>query len=98
MRKNYGIAVTIINLLGNVVCFIPFGYLVPKMIKYIKNTNIVVVMALTFMFSLVIETIQLVLKVGAFDVDDLILNTLGGAIGYLLMKTVRFFKERKNAT
>jgi len=31
-----------------------------------------------------VETIQLVWKVGSFDVDDLILNTLGGVIGYLL--------------
>ena len=37
-----------------------------------------------FEFSLCVETIQLVWKVGSFDVDDLILNTLGGVIGYLL--------------
>ena len=30
------------------------------------------------------ETIQLVTRVGIFDVDDLILNTLGAGIGYLL--------------
>ena len=30
-----------------------------------------------------IETIQLVFKVGSFDVDDMFLNTLGGIAGYL---------------
>jgi len=37
----------------------------------------------SFEFSLLVETIQLVSKVGSFDVDDLLLNTIGGAIGYL---------------
>ena len=36
---------------------------------------------LGFMFSLCVETIQLITKVGCFDVDDLMLNTLGAMIG-----------------
>ncbi len=38
---------------------------------------------ISFEFSLLIECIQLVSKVGSFDVDDMILNTLGGSLGYL---------------
>ena len=34
--------------------------------------------------SLAVETIQLVTRVGIFDVDDLMLNTLGAALGYLV--------------
>ena len=37
-----------------------------------------------FMLSLSIEIIQLFTKVGCFDVDDLLLNTLGGLIGYII--------------
>ena len=38
---------------------------------------------LSFLLTLSIETIQLVFKVGSFDVDDMFLNTLGGIAGYL---------------
>ena len=35
-----------------------------------------------FSISLTMEVIQLLTKVGCFDVDDMILNTLGAALGY----------------
>ena len=39
-----------------------------------------------FLLSLTVEVIQLVTKVGCFDVDDMILNTLGAAFGYVLFR------------
>lgn len=36
-----------------------------------------------FLFSLCIETLQLITKVGVFDVDDLMMNTVGGLIGWI---------------
>ena len=39
---------------------------------------------LSFGLSLCVEMIQFITQVGSFDVDDLILNTLGGLIGYYL--------------
>ena len=36
--------------------------------------------------SLLVELLQLVFKVGSFDVDDLLLNTIGGLLGYLVYK------------
>ena len=36
-----------------------------------------------FLLSLTVEVIQLISKVGCFDVDDLILNTLGAVLGYV---------------
>lgn len=38
-----------------------------------------------FLISLMIETIQLITKTGTFEVDDLIYNTLGCAMGYLIL-------------
>ncbi len=35
-----------------------------------------------FSISLTVEVIQLITRVGCFDVDDMILNTLGAALGY----------------
>ena len=42
----------------------------------------------TSFFSLVIETSQLIMKVGVFDVDDLLMNTVGGLIGYMIYRVV----------
>ena len=62
------------------VGFLPFGFIVPVMHK--KMESFWKVSLLGFMFSLCVETIQLITKVGCFDVDDLMLNTLGAMIGY----------------
>ena len=70
------------NLAGNVIGFIPFGMILP--VIWPKTGKVLRILLLSFEFSLCVETIQLVWKVGSFDVDDLILNTLGGVIGYLL--------------
>ena len=47
------------------------------------------VFLLSFLFTLGIETVQLVFKVGSFDVDDMFLNTIGGIAGYLSLMLCR---------
>ncbi len=93
MRYTYGWNVTIVNLLGNVVCFMPFGFLLPTISKKKALKNIFSVTFLAMIFSLFIESAQLVTKVGAFDVDDIFLNTLGGALGYISMKLTKIRKH-----
>ena len=48
---------------------------------------------MAMLFSIGIETAQLLMKVGAFDVDDIFLNTLGGLVGYILMKLTKIRKH-----
>lgn len=72
----------VLNLFGNIVCFMPFGLFVPYIFK--RRISFIKVVFTTFMFSLCIEVIQLYFMIGIFDVDDLILNTLGGALGYVV--------------
>ena len=72
----------IINLLGNVVCFMPFGFVIP--ILSVRQRRLWKVTLLSFLCSFVVEVTQLVSKLGAFDVDDLLLNTIGGFLGYIL--------------
>lgn len=81
-RDKLGFAAVFANLAGNVIGFIPFGLILPVINK--KQRSLFRTALLSFEFSLVVETVQLIFKVGSFDVDDLILNTLGGVIGYLL--------------
>lgn len=72
----------IMNLFGNVAAFIPFGFIPPIITKRCRNMWLMILFG--FECSLFIEVSQLVFKVGSFDVDDLILNTLGAALGYFI--------------
>lgn len=88
--------IVIINLLGNVVAFMPFGALIRWVID--RKTKWYQATGYTFLFSLCVELLQLVAKVGVFDVDDLILNTLGGLFGfwvYYLLLLINRRSERE---
>jgi glycopeptide antibiotics resistance protein len=70
------------NLLGNVLGFIPFGILVPMLFPPFANARRLLQSA--FAISLLFELLQLVFVLGSFDVDDLLLNTIGAALGFLI--------------
>ena len=81
-RYQLGARVVVINIIGNIGAFIPFGLFVP--IISIKLRKAWKVILLGMLLSGTVELLQLVTKVGSFDVDDIILNTAGTIIGYLL--------------
>lgn len=80
-REKIGVAGVITNLLGNIAAFAPFGFFLPMLFRPAENA--LVCTLLTALFSLLVETAQLLSKVGAFDVDDIFLNAVGGFVGYL---------------
>ena len=81
-REERGVAAVLANIVGNVVCFIPFGAILPVLNR--KARNFFMILTLSFEFSLLVECAQLISKVGSFDVDDLFLNTLGGVTGFFI--------------
>ena len=81
------------NVIGNVCVFIPFGIFVPVIFTKYQRWSTVLLASLEL--SLVVEVIQLSTKVGSFDVDDLLLNTLGGILGYVIYKAINFLKEKR---
>lgn len=83
-RELLGTFAVVTNILGNVVGFIPFGFIMPVISP--KMNSLWFVTLCGFALSLVVECIQLVTKVGCFDVDDLILNTLGAFFGYIIFE------------
>ena len=87
--RNAGLTPFIRLFFGNIAWFIPFGFFLPMIIK--RNHFLIIILA-GFLFSLVIETSQFVFYKGVAELDDLILNTSGVAIGYLLFMRARFFK------
>ena len=69
-----------INLLGNVIMFVPLGFFIPAVFKKaeaFRNTMLWSVLAIVC-----IEIIQLFTLLGSLDIDDVILNLVGAALGY----------------
>ncbi|MDI4647820.1 VanZ family protein [Cohnella hashimotonis] len=69
-----------INLFGNIALFVPLGLFLGLFV----GCRLPAVLFYALGVSLTLESAQLVFAMGSFDVDDMILNTLGGAIGYSL--------------
>ena len=81
----------IVNLVGNIVGFTPIGIFLPIIFKKLRNFwkfSLFFIGMMTFL-----ELSQLFLRVGVADIDDVILNYLGGVLGFLLFK---FFNTKFN--
>ncbi|MBR4719498.1 MAG: VanZ family protein [Lachnospiraceae bacterium] len=68
--------------LENVLLFIPFGVLVPLMNRFFKKWWNLVLAA--FVSSMLIELTQLLTGRGFFEIDDILLNTGGAIMGYIV--------------
>lgn len=66
----------------NILLFIPFGFISPCAFKVFRKPHICV--AAGFLTSLAIELLQLLTQRGFFQIDDIITNTLGMLIGYIV--------------
>lgn len=81
------------NLAGNVLVFLPFGILFPLVAG--DGEHFFVMLLNAFVFVLGIETFQLFSAFGAFDVDDILLNCLGAALGFGVYCLVRYWRGKK---
>ncbi|WP_232223976.1 VanZ family protein [Anoxybacteroides tepidamans] len=84
------------NVAGNVVGFIPFGFFLPLCLK--KCPSWLTVLLATMFLSLSYETVQQLFVLGNFDIDDILLNTFGGVLGYAPGKwaSLRVYKNESN--
>lgn len=87
-----GYRYVLVNIAGNIVAFMPFGFLLPLIMERKVHTGSVLVYS--FLLTVCAESTQLLSRTGAFDVDDLILNTVGGVLGYWCYKLL-FGRRRK---
>ena len=78
------------NVLGNIMLFIPLGLFISL---YIRNRNFIITVFLSFLISCSIEYVQSVIG-RTVDIDDVILNTFGGLIGYIIYKLGNKFAYR----
>lgn len=77
----------ILYAIANALAFIPLGTLLPFVWNRAKNVKVCVLMG--FLMSLFIETMQLILCCGVVQTEDLIMNTLGTYIGYILYRVIK---------
>lgn len=83
------------NLLGNVVVFMPFGLLFPVLTE--SGQGFFVMLLNAFIFVLGIEIFQLFSAFGAFDVDDILLNCLGAALGFGIYRLIDYTQRRNRS-
>ncbi|MCD7708579.1 MAG: VanZ family protein [Clostridiales bacterium] len=95
-RDILGRKTVMINLAGNVIAFLPFGILWPIVRDY--KTNWFFTTLTAFALSLAAELLQLIFKIGSFDVDDLLLNTAGAVVGYLICAAVHRHRVKRKGT
>lgn len=82
MRYEYGSAEFYRQVIGNIVLFIPLGFYATC---YCKLRGISGITLISLLSSVIIETVQYFIG-RSVDIDDVILNTIGGIIGFLLYK------------
>lgn len=75
------------NLLGNIIPFVPFGFLLP--VTYRKFNSAIKVLPIGIASILFIEMFQFFTKLGSFDVDDIILNMIGIICGYFMFLLIK---------
>ena len=83
-RYEFGSPLFVKNVLGNILLFIPLGFYISY---YLRSENSISTLIITVLSSITIESTQLVIG-RVFDVDDIILNVIGGIVGYLFYKSI----------
>ena len=78
------------NVVGNMIMFLPYGFFIAH---FLKGKRPLLITILIFIASFTIETTQLWIGI-VFDVDDIILNVLGGLIGYLIYVIGDMIREK----
>jgi glycopeptide antibiotics resistance protein len=94
-RQNMSFLRWFANIFGNMLIFLPLGLYLPlvfqRMRAFSKSLFTVVVVSIS------LEVLQYLFGTGSTDVDDLLLNTVGGSVGYCLFLLVTRIARRREA-
>lgn len=80
-----------IYFVGNVLFFIPFGFL-------FRRLNFFIMLLVGFCMEFTIEMMQHITRRGVFDVCDIMTNMTGIILGYIIVNVIRFILRRKEAS
>ncbi|MBO9128535.1 VanZ family protein [Bacillus sp. 165] len=84
--QRFNLDIIINNTVGNILIFLPLGMFLPILFK--KYNMLSKVFISSIIISFLIEALQFSLQIGQFDIDDIILNTIGCIIGYFVIITI----------
>ena len=84
-----------VNIAGNLLMFVPTGIIVPILFKKFDSFRMTVLTG--FLLSLTIEWTQLFIPDRVTDIDDLIVNTLGAALGFAVYYTVKRCRRKETS-
>ena len=86
----FNTSIWVVNIFGNIGVFVPFGILLPLLFggKIKKSISIFMI----GLFSL--ESLQFITRRGSFDIDDIILNSLGFLFGYCIYRVLALIFKR----
>jgi glycopeptide antibiotics resistance protein len=93
-HDKFNLDIIINNILGNIVIFLLLGIFLPLLFKKFHRFSKFMIITVYLNFS--IEILQYVLKIGQFDIDDVILYQVGEMIGYIVfirLKRVAFIRK-----
>ncbi len=79
----------------NIIIMVPFGFLLPIVVRYFRS--FVKVIFFTIFIATFVEVIQYLVGRSA-DIDDVIMNTIGGMIGYMIFWVFRRLNSNKIAS
>lgn len=88
-RYSFGSNLFIKNVLGNIIMFVPYGFFVSYYLDLKKPLS---AFLLVLLVSTSIETTQLLIG-RVFDIDDIILNIVGGMIGFVIYKLLDLIND-----
>jgi len=84
-RDHYNFNTWAINLFGNFFMLFPYGILLPLLFVKMRNPYKFIISLL--LFNILIEVFQYITILGSFDIDDIILNSSGALLGYIISKS-----------
>ena len=88
LQGDKGLLIGSLNIAGNIILLVPVGFIVPFIFPNMTwNKSLLPAVA----SGLAIELMQVIFRVGIFDVDDVILNGIGVLLGFWVF---RFFTKK----
>jgi glycopeptide antibiotics resistance protein len=80
--------------LGNFVAFIPFGVVIPLLFR----SNFIRFITIFILSITILEILQMLSRLGSFDIDDIIINTFGAAVGFWAQRVVHLDRDHYEST
>ena len=95
-RYSIGSSLFYKNVIGNILLFMPYGFFISYYLRLEKKDKWLA-LGLIFLVSFSIECVQLVIG-RCFDVDDILLNLIGGIVGYFIYRFLEIVTDKMSKT